>query len=377
MGKGTHRRNLRRVAEAFDAARLIDICEREEREFAEFGSVIECEPKWAHAGFTAPESFYIYQDNGADILAIAHLDTVQSNRGTTVTETKSGSKIVLSGALDDRLGAYVILDLLPKLGVKVDWLLTTGEETMSSTGVDFASDHVARTGKQYKWMFQFDRTGTDVVMYDYDNETSRGHLRSVGFTVGNGSFSDISDMDGLGCIGFNFGVGYQDYHSARGYAWLDDTFGQVARFLRFYRKYGATDMPYQLPEWEWDSWTDKAGKVHRFKYRRESKFRDLEIEDEEAREAEHWEEIRDRYLDAHPITDADEDARHPIPGTLGFSQEECICDHIQSIHEGNEGECLYKDCGCPQFVDVAQAIAVEDRISAAYAGSLPIHPWRV
>ena len=46
--------------------------------------------------------------------------------------------MVHSGALDDRLGAYIILDLLPKLGINVDVLLTVGEEQGRSTANFFA-----------------------------------------------------------------------------------------------------------------------------------------------------------------------------------------------------------------------------------------------
>jgi hypothetical protein len=42
-------------------------------------------------------------------------------------------------------------------------------------------------------------------------------------------------LDHLGVAGFNWGVGYQDYHSARSHAWLDDTFRMVARFEKFHR----------------------------------------------------------------------------------------------------------------------------------------------
>jgi hypothetical protein len=77
--------------------------------------------------FTASGA-YIYKDNGSDILAIAHLDTVQSMKHFYTIDL-GGERVVFNAQLDDRLGAYIILDLLPTLGVKCDILLTEGEES--------------------------------------------------------------------------------------------------------------------------------------------------------------------------------------------------------------------------------------------------------
>lgn len=244
-------RNLKRILKNFQPDHLIDICEREETDFASFGEMDE----------VADGDFYVYQDNGADVLGIAHLDSVQGVNSCNIFTTKHGSPIVFSPNLDDRLGAWVIVDLLPRVGIKTDWLLTVGEEMGMSTGSDFVRHHRAQHGKPYKWMFQFDRTGTDVVSYDYDTPELRARLKSVGMKPASGSFSDISMMDDLGCIGFNVGVGYQDYHSKRAYAWLDDTFGQVARFMNFYYRYGDVSMPHVKPVrvWGWRTYTQADG----------------------------------------------------------------------------------------------------------------------
>lgn len=256
-----------KVRETFDREALKRICALEPRDFAAFGDLHEVtnlKDDWPNddrgpdettleellsdldeptledlvkrfPGCTADEEradiddFYIYKDNGSDILAIAHLDTVQDASGCVIADTPGGP-IVFSPRLDDRLGAYVILDLLPKLGVKVDWLLTVGEENCNSTAQHFVADKV------YNWMFQFDRAGTDVVMYEYETKRLRRLLHKVGFQPGHGTLSDICYLDHLGCSGFNFGVGYQDYHSTRSHAWLNDTFTQVARFLKFYAR---------------------------------------------------------------------------------------------------------------------------------------------
>ena len=258
---GTYTRTLKRVRKHFVPENLIDICERRTEAFGGFGTV-------TYVGDQG--DFYVHQDNGSKILGIAHLDSVMDTDGCSIVTTKSGTQIVFCPTLDDRLGAYVILDLLPRMGVQTDWLLTVGEEQGASTGYEFARDHVAANGKQYNWMFQFDRTGTDVVMYDYDTPELRGKLKSVGMKPALGSFSDIASMEALGCSGFNVGVGYEDYHGPRSHAWLEDTFSQVARFCNFYYRYQRLAMPYKhdptVTVWEWHSYTRKDGSTWRYQH---------------------------------------------------------------------------------------------------------------
>jgi hypothetical protein len=86
-------------------------------------------------------------------------------------------------------------------------------------------------------MFQFDRAGTDVVMYQFENPDMCDMLESMGFVVGLGSFSDIAWMDELGCKGFNFGTGYDDNHGRMSHMFIRETCAMVAKFVRFYRKY--------------------------------------------------------------------------------------------------------------------------------------------
>lgn len=209
------------VHSAFDPDVLKHICET--WDFTDYAT--------KHQLGADPDRFYWYQDNGSDILAVAHLDTVQNDRTCQVIDTAAGP-LAVSGALDDRLGAYVILELLPTLGVTCDILLTTDEECAQSTAREFAEDF--QGGKQYNWIIQFDRGGTDVVMYQYETPTYAELVEASGAVVGMGSYSDIAELDDLGCAAFNWGVGYQDYHSPKSHAWLSDTFRSVARFLRFH-----------------------------------------------------------------------------------------------------------------------------------------------
>lgn len=214
-------------SDAFSRSALAEICVLPE---TSFGRVFDLD-YYEVTEQAAPDNFYFYKDNGSKILAVAHLDTVGNydQREARFVDTEGG-EVVFSRALDDRLGAYIILDMLPKLGVSVDVLLTVGEESGQSTAAFFDTP----AGKDYHWMIEFDRGGTDVVMYQYEDADTKALVEDTGARVGEGIFSDISYLDHLEIKGFNWGVGYRDYHGPRAHAFLEDTFKMVRYFLRFH-----------------------------------------------------------------------------------------------------------------------------------------------
>lgn len=210
---------------------------------------------------------YIYIDNNSSVLAVAHLDTVQDGSGkrwggemwdeNTKTWKKNAivkqvehpkPKLVPVGiddwqltsiALDDRLGVYIIMNLLPELGINVDVLLTSDEEIANSSAKEFV------TGKEYNWMFQFDRHGYgNVVMYQYETRKLNGLLEDVGYDIQDGTFSDISELDKVGCSGFNFGTGYINEHSdfcRTRKTWIEVV---VSMFSDFYNSHRDTRLEY-------------------------------------------------------------------------------------------------------------------------------------
>lgn len=306
------------VRNAFDKEALRTICEMHEDDFAAaFGletvNIPEREKR-------KDASAYFFQDNGADILAVAHLDTVSPDWGrrTRFAHTEDGL-VVHSRALDDRLGAYIILDLLPKLGIKHDILLTLGEEDGQSTGEFFTTE------KDYNWMIEFDRGGTDVVLYEYEDDDLVSLVKETGARVGVGAFSDISYMEHLEIKGLNWGVGYQDYHGPRAHAYLEDTFEMVSYYLDFHETNAEEYLPHQYderaawylrgysrsaePSWaaddkEWEEWwaeqdeKDQAAQdaeddlVASAEVRRFGELRDL-------RQVKDWD-----YADDHPTAEA-------------------------------------------------------------------------
>jgi len=193
---------------------LLKRCRASKETFASLGTTIQTK----HGPLT-------HIDNGSNILAVAHLDWVMWRK------PKIKNNTVYCPQLDDRLGVWTILDILPYLGINVDVLLTDSEECGQSTAQYFESP------KEYNWMFQFDRAGTDVVMYEYETTEHEKRLTDVGFKVGFGSYSDICKLNHLKITGFNFGVGYHCQHTESCYANLKETASCVKLFQKFYNKH--------------------------------------------------------------------------------------------------------------------------------------------
>lgn len=187
-----------------------------------------------------------FKDNKASILAVAHLDTVNARGLTWGTRVKLDKELFFSPYLDDRLGAYTILHVLPALGIKTDILFTMDEEIGNSTADLFKIDF------KYNWIVSFDRRGEDVVCYDYKDDDLESKLKSAGFTTGFGSYSDICKLQQLGCKAFNVGVGYENEHSIRSYFDVDVYERQIAKFERFYSKHSLVRLPHTevvKPKW--------------------------------------------------------------------------------------------------------------------------------
>lgn len=180
-----------------------------------------------------------FKDRGADILAVAHLDSVQPFTHVKFLKLRNQTRVYCP-TLDDRLGAYMIIHELADL--PYDILLTTNEEKCMSTAAQFIPP------RQYNWMFEFDRGGFDVVMYNYGSIEMEKLLEAENFEVGFGSYTDICELYNLNCKGFNFGVGYYDYHSRNAYANLTGLAIQAKKFRSFFEKHKDTHFPHDNTE---------------------------------------------------------------------------------------------------------------------------------
>lgn len=189
------------------------------------------------------EKEHIFFDRGADILAVAHLDSVKAYNGFKYDEDKYR---LHCATVDDRIGVWTILYVLPQLGINVDVLLTTGEETGQSTAQYFKPP----PGKSWNWMVEFDR-GTfgvksplDWVTYQYIH--NKKWIKALGefMPVARGSTSDIAYLGHLGICGVNCQTGMADYHSGKAYVELMDWEDGLDAFLQFHAKYAGTKFEY-------------------------------------------------------------------------------------------------------------------------------------
>ena len=212
-----------------------------------------------------PGLAYWFKDNNSNVLAVAHTDTVLGYKHferVQFTDARGRrEQAVMCTEMDDRLGIYILLDFLPMLigQNQYDILLTDGEETCKSTAKDFEPP------RQYNWMFEPDRGGNDVVMYQYEEPKYKSMLQSAGFRVGIGSYTDIADMSFLGCAGFNFGVGYYQAHTKMCHVLLDDMVDMMVRFAKswwpvgkdeFMKSTGQSRFKYA---YEYPGWSNGAG----------------------------------------------------------------------------------------------------------------------
>ncbi len=199
---------------------------------------------WSTPGKKAPRQWYKFVDRGAKHLAVAHLDHVSQNPDFAEARIR-GRRCIFNGALDDRLGTYIILDLLPALGITdFDVLLTTDEETGGSTAGIF----VPPKDRAYNWIFEFDRRGLDCAMYTFSSAEWNAKVKQYGWNPVHGSFTDICRLDKLGCMAFNFGTGYVDEHQELCRVYLADLLQSVAWFIKFWKDNAGRHLPFEPPK---------------------------------------------------------------------------------------------------------------------------------
>ena len=185
------------------------------------------------------ETRHIFIDNGANVLLVAHLDTVKRPRLDTISKKK------MTGAgFDDRLGAYLAIQFTQYRNV--DILLTDHEEVGASTAQFF------NIPERYNWIAEFDRAGEDVVTYGLDSTEWLLTLEDT-FKIGMGAFSDVCFLETDACC-VNVGIGYHKAHSEDSedsYVMLDELYRQMNRFLAFYD--AQCDTPYEMDYMEYES----------------------------------------------------------------------------------------------------------------------------
>jgi hypothetical protein len=210
-----------------------------------------------------PDGPLVWVRRGAPVLGCVHLDYVDVAHKWGFDRKRLR---VYTPRLDDRAGVYILLDVLPTLGIELDLLLTDSEECGRSTAKRFLGwcDSVGGPGRpEYNWLAQFDRRGKDAVCYDYrHSEAWTTALKGAGFDVGVGSFSDIAALYDLGRCGVNVGVGYHGEHTTHCYGDLAEMAHNLDVFQRFYKSskdvvfpFDASMRPVYTPT-VWRGWHD-------------------------------------------------------------------------------------------------------------------------
>lgn len=217
-----------------DIKELSSYCSADDKGFDHLGEVIE--------NSDGTRNVFIKNQFGIDapVLAIAHLDTVLELPPTNFKYHPT-KHMVVSQALDDRLGVWALCRKLPMfIGNRgYDILLTVGEETGSSSASYFAKE-----AEKYNWIFQLDRMGCDAVYYDFDSTDWLIALRNCGWDMSIGSFSDISMLSEGTVSAVNFGIAYRGQHTNGCYANLDLVATQLYRVAAFYKMYEAHKFPH-------------------------------------------------------------------------------------------------------------------------------------
>lgn len=209
----------------FDLHRIAEVCREDVEYFKQYGEWHKC-----------PISGYIYQNNNANVLAVAHMDTVFDKDNHYFY---AEGKYVNSGKLDNRIGVYILLDILPQIGT-FDLLLTDLEESIQSTAAHFKPEN------DYNWIVEFDRLGHDVVMYSYEDDEMFNLMACYDFPVGRGTFSDIAELEYLGVKGFNFGNGTKGQHTTKCSVDLEVLEEQMVKFDIFYKEMNEVKLPHEI-----------------------------------------------------------------------------------------------------------------------------------
>ena len=177
-------------------------------------------------------------------MIVCHADTVvNGGNGKHNWGYDDTTATVTSIALDDRLGIACMMFLIDSDTdmATFAYLVCDDEEIGRSTAQEFDLD------VEPNWLVELDRRGTDVVCYAYETPILCALLESAGFTIGSGTFSDISYLEHLEVIGFNVGIGYHREHSEHCHAKLTDTAIQLARLSDFAMRFSAIRLPHEPP----------------------------------------------------------------------------------------------------------------------------------
>lgn len=213
------------------------------------GAIVLDDNEWSHHAFIPGKG------DDSNILVVAHMDSVAKP-----SQPRFKKQSFYAPTVDNRIGFWIATKWLPSIGIYPDVLLTDHEEMASSTAKFF------KTEKKYRWMVQFDRMNMDVATYQYGTEEMDKAIESVNMKPTYGSYTCICDLEDLGCAGFNWGVGYRDYHGPGAHVNLDELTHNLRAFKKFWDSFSQHTFKFEVTKYRsyghyglWDSSTTYRG----------------------------------------------------------------------------------------------------------------------
>lgn len=203
---------------------------------------------------------YIYAIGDIPIALVAHLDTVWEDAPPSFIFFDPFKKVMWSpyglGA-DDRAGCIAILEIL-KHGLRPHVIFTTDEEIGGIGASILASQPCPFDNLNY--IIELDRRGrNDCVFYDCESKDFQKYIKTFGFKLAYGTFSDISMLCGSWQIcGVNLSIGYLNEHTRTEVLFLDSMYSTINRVIKMlsvkdipkYKWEGLTYIPYE-DEFDW------------------------------------------------------------------------------------------------------------------------------
>lgn len=185
------------------------------------------------AGYEAITSTedYVYTYGNIPVLLVAHLDTVHEQQPMTIHYNKEENQLSSPEGIgaDDRAGVFAILEIV-KRGLKPYVLFTTNEED-GCVGAKIFLEEVQCPDIHY--IIEFDRRGSeDAVFYGCINQVFIDYILSHGFTLANGSSSDIRHLcERWDLAGVNLSIGFYNAHEKDEILKIDDMYSTINKTI--------------------------------------------------------------------------------------------------------------------------------------------------
>jgi hypothetical protein len=184
---------------------------------------------------------YIIAEGTIPICLIAHIDTVADDDyigspALTLYDAEQDILHVTSGCtLDDRLGIYIILNIL-EAGYRPSIIFTDKEE-VGGQGAYSLVNRFPVCPLNIKFMIELDRKGrNDSVYYSCGNKEFEEYINSYGFETAQGTFTDCLILGETWDIAaVNLSCGYMYEHTCLEYAhmeWAEETEKKVIEILK-------------------------------------------------------------------------------------------------------------------------------------------------